>query len=264
MIAEPSMPPSLIGPIVRLADVHKYFGQLEVLKGISFDVMAGEVICIIGPSGSGKSTLLRCINALTPINSGSIQVKGQEVHAPKLDKLELRKKVGMVFQQFSLLPNLSVLENLLVASPKAPWWQGRRRRIMNDILVWLQKLAPKLDPNRRVSDLAVGERQVVELAKVLNLNPRVVILDEPTSALDAQAEHEIFQRFAELTQGRLTVFISHRFSTVRMADRIIVLQYGSVVEDGTHEQLLANDGLYARLYESQFGFSNHIVLSPTV
>ena len=101
-------------PIVSLKDVHKSFGDLEVLKGISFDVKKGEVICIIGPSGSGKSTLIRCINALNDINSGSIKVHGREVHDPKLDKLELRKKVGMVFQQFNLFPHKTALELSLI------------------------------------------------------------------------------------------------------------------------------------------------------
>ena len=102
-------------PIVSLKDVHKSFGDLKVLKGISFDVKKGEVICIIGPSGSGKSTLIRCINALNDINSGSIKVHGREVHDPKLDKLELRKKVGMVFQQFNLFPHKTALENVMMA-----------------------------------------------------------------------------------------------------------------------------------------------------
>ena len=96
-------------PIVSLRGVHKSFGTLEVLKGVTFDVMKGEVVCIIGPSGSGKSTLIRCINALNDINSGSITVEGQEVHDPKLDKFELRKKVGMVFQQYNLFPHKTCL-----------------------------------------------------------------------------------------------------------------------------------------------------------
>src|SRR5712672_685576 len=102
-------------PLVRLADVHKTFGGNEVLKGVSMDVMKGEVICIIGPSGSGKSTLLRCINALVPIDKGSILVAGQEVHDPKLDKLALRRKVGMVFQQYNLFPHRTALENIMMA-----------------------------------------------------------------------------------------------------------------------------------------------------
>ena len=102
-------------PIVSLKEVHKSFGTLEVLKGISFDVMKGEVICIIGPSGSGKSTLIRCINALNSINSGSIKVHGLEVNDPDLNKLELRKNVGMVFQQYNLFPHKTALENIMMA-----------------------------------------------------------------------------------------------------------------------------------------------------
>ena len=102
-------------PIVSIRDVHKSFGDLEVLKGVSFDVMKGEVVCIIGPSGSGKSTLIRCVNALNSIDRGSILVEGQEVHAPDLDKLELRRKVGMVFQQYNLFPHKTALENVMMA-----------------------------------------------------------------------------------------------------------------------------------------------------
>ena len=102
-------------PIVSLNNVYKSFGELEVLKGISFDVMKGEVICIIGPSGSGKSTLIRCINALNDINSGSIKVRGSEVNDSNLNKLELRKNVGMVFQQYNLFPHKTALENIMMA-----------------------------------------------------------------------------------------------------------------------------------------------------
>ena len=102
-------------PIVSIKDVHKSFGELEVLKGISMDIMKGECICIIGPSGSGKSTLIRCVNALNDIQAGSILVEGQEVNDPKLNKLELRKKVGMVFQQYNLFPHKTALENIMMA-----------------------------------------------------------------------------------------------------------------------------------------------------
>src|SRR5690554_5490623 len=107
------MPWTADQPMVSLHDVHKSFGELEVLRGISFDVMKGEVVCVIGPSGSGKSTLIRCVNALTPIDSGSIKVEGQEVNDPKLNKLELRKKVGMVFQQYNLFPHKTALQNIM-------------------------------------------------------------------------------------------------------------------------------------------------------
>jgi polar amino acid transport system ATP-binding protein len=102
-------------PIIRISDVHKSFGPIEVLKGVSLDIAKREVVCIIGPSGSGKSTLLRCINALVPIEKGSILVEGQEVHDPKLDKLALRRKVGMVFQQYNLFPHRTALQNVMMA-----------------------------------------------------------------------------------------------------------------------------------------------------
>ena len=102
-------------PMVSIKDVHKSFGDLEVLKGVSMDIMKGECVCIIGPSGSGKSTLIRCVNALNDIQGGSITVKGQEVNVPNLDKLELRKKVGMVFQQYNLFPHKTALENIMMA-----------------------------------------------------------------------------------------------------------------------------------------------------
>ena len=104
-----------IEPILSIKDVHKSFGELEVLKGVTFDVMKGEVICIIGPSGSGKSTLIRCVNALNEIQSGSIKVEGVEVNDPKLDKLALRRKVGMVFQQYNLFPHKTAIENIMMA-----------------------------------------------------------------------------------------------------------------------------------------------------
>lgn len=102
-------------PMVSIKDVHKSFGDLEVLKGVSMDIMKGECVCIIGPSGSGKSTLIRCVNALNDIQGGSITVEGQEVNVPNLDKLELRKKVGMVFQQYNLFPHKTALENIMMA-----------------------------------------------------------------------------------------------------------------------------------------------------
>jgi len=102
-------------PMVSIKDVHKSFGDLEVLKGVSMDIMKGECVCIIGPSGSGKSTLIRCVNALNDIQGGSITVEGQEVNVPNLDKLELRKKVGMVFQQYNLFPHKTALKNIMMA-----------------------------------------------------------------------------------------------------------------------------------------------------
>jgi len=131
-------------PLVRLADVHKTFRQLEVLKGVSMDVIKGEVICIIGPSGSGKSTLLRCVNALVPIERGSILVEGQEVNDPKLDKLALRRKVGMVFQQYNLFPHKTALENVMMAPVHVLKRDRKEVEAQALALIWLPLLRGQL------------------------------------------------------------------------------------------------------------------------
>jgi simple sugar transport system ATP-binding protein len=176
---------------------------------------------------------MKLLYGLYPADAGRINIDGRDV-AFKSPREAMAAGIGMVFQQFSLLPNLSVLENLLTAWPKAPWWQGRRQPRMAEVLVWLRKLAPTLDPDRRVSNLAVGERQIVELAKVLNLNPRVVILDEPTSVLtpdEVTRLHGFVRSLA--TEGKAVVFITHKISDVKAcADRVAVMRHGRLVEQG--------------------------------
>jgi len=152
-------------PIVSLKDVHKSFGDLEVLKGITFDVMKGEVICIIGPSGSGKSTLIRCINALNDIQSGSIKFQGQEVHDPELDKLELRKKVGMVFQQYNLFPHKTALENVMMAPIKVLNQNPEEVEKMARALIRKVRLVGKEDSYP--GELSGGQQQRVAIARSL-------------------------------------------------------------------------------------------------
>ena len=180
-----------------------------------------------------KARLMRLLYGLYPPDDGHISIDGKEVHFAS-PRDAMAAGIGMVFQQFSLLPNLSVLENLLVAWPKAPWWQGRRRSIMAEVLVWLRKLAPNLDPARRVGDLAVGERQVVELAKVLNLNPRIVILDEPTSVLTPDETARLHGFVRNLAaEGKAVIFITHKIGDVKAcADRVAVMRHGRLVEQG--------------------------------
>jgi polar amino acid transport system ATP-binding protein len=156
-------------PIVSLKDVHKSFGDLEVLKGITFDVMKGEVICIIGPSGSGKSTLIRCINALNDIQSGSIKFQGQEVHDPELDKLELRKKVGMVFQQYNLFPHKTALENVMMAPIKVLKQNQEEVEKMARALIRKVRLVGKEDSYP--GELSGGQQQRVAIARSLAMSP---------------------------------------------------------------------------------------------
>jgi ABC-type uncharacterized transport system ATPase subunit len=216
-----------------MSGVTKRFGAVVANEEINLEIFPGEVLALLGENGAGKSTLMRLLYGLYPPDEGSISIDGAKI-AFASPRDAMAAGIGMVFQQFSLLPNLSVLENLLAAWPKAPWWQGRNQPIMSKALVWLRKLAPNLDPKRRVSDLAVGERQVVELAKVLNLNPRVVILDEPTSVLtpdEAARLHGFVRKLA--AEGKAVIFITHKIADVKAcADRVAVMRHGRLVEQG--------------------------------
>ena len=219
-------------PLVSIRDVHKSFGNLEVLKGVSLDVMKGEVICIIGPSGSGKSTLIRCINALNTIDAGSIQVEGQEVHDPGLDKLELRKKVGMVFQQYNLFPHKTALENVMMApllvlkEPKAQV-EERARALMRKV-----RLQGKEDSYP--GELSGGQQQRVAIARSLAMRPDVMLFDEVTAALDPETVKEVLVTIKELAQEGMTcVLVTHEMGFAReVADQIYFTDRGVIVEHG--------------------------------
>ncbi|MGC6484549.1 MAG: amino acid ABC transporter ATP-binding protein, partial [Candidatus Puniceispirillales bacterium] len=171
-------------PIVSIQDVHKSFGALEVLKGVSLDVMKGEVICIIGPSGSGKSTLIRCINALNDIQGGKIKVRGLDLTDPNLNKLELRKRVGMVFQQYNLFPHKTAIENIMMAPTlvlKENPDDVRKRAVE---LMAKVRLEGKEDAYP--GELSGGQQQRVAIARSLAMNPDVMLFDEVTAALDPE------------------------------------------------------------------------------
>src|SRR5687768_6974196 len=207
-------------PLVSLKDVRKSFAALEVISGISLDVMQGEVICIIGPSGSGKSTLLRCINALVPIDRGSILVEGQEVHDAKLDKLALRRKVGMVFQQYNLFPHKTALQNVMMA-PIHVLKQDRKE---------VEDRARRLLAKVRLSDKAAaypgemsgGQQQRVAIARSLAMNPAVMLFDEVTAALDPETVKEVLVTIRELAEEGMTcIIVTHEMGFAReVADHI--------------------------------------------
>ncbi|MGE0524299.1 MAG: amino acid ABC transporter ATP-binding protein, partial [Variibacter sp.] len=171
-------------PLVRVRDVRKSFGALTVLNGVSLDIAKREVICVIGPSGSGKSTLLRCINALVPIDSGSILVEGQEVNDPKLDKLALRRKVGMVFQQYNLFPHRTALQNVMMA----PIHVLRRDKAEVEGLArkLIRKVRLEGKENAYPGELSGGQQQRIAIARSLAMNPDVMLFDEVTAALDPE------------------------------------------------------------------------------
>jgi len=219
-------------PIVSLNNVYKSFGELEVLKGISFDVMKGEVICIIGPSGSGKSTLIRCINALNDINSGSIKVHGLEVNDSNLNKLELRKNVGMVFQQYNLFPHKTALENIMMA-PELVLKEAKE-----DVLVKAQALICKVrledKQNNYPAELSGGQQQRVAIARSLAMNPDVMLFDEVTAALDPETVKEVLITIKELAaEGMTCILVTHEMGFAReLADHIYFTDRGIIVEHG--------------------------------
>lgn len=223
-------------PIVSLKDVHKSFGDLEVLKGITFDVMKGEVICIIGPSGSGKSTLIRCINALNDIQSGSIKFQGQEVHDPELDKLELRKKVGMVFQQYNLFPHKTALENVMMAPIKVLKQNQEEVEKMARALIRKVRLVGKEDSYP--GELSGGQQQRVAIARSLAMSPHIMLFDEITAALDPETVKEVLVTIKELAaEGMTCILVTHEMGFAKeLADHIYFTDNGVIVEHGPPDE----------------------------
>jgi len=222
-------------PIVSLKNVYKSFGSLEVLKGITFDVMKGEVICIIGPSGSGKSTLIRCINALNDIQKGSITVKGQELTEPKLDKLKLRKTVGMVFQQYNLFPHKTALENIMMA-PLLVLNQDKIE-VMEKAKILIKKVRLEGKENSYPGELSGGQQQRVAIARSLAMNPDVMLFDEVTAALDPETVKEVLVTIKDLAQEGMTcMLVTHEMGFAReIADHIYFTDRGIIVEHGPPE-----------------------------
>jgi polar amino acid transport system ATP-binding protein len=218
--------------LVSIKDVYKSFGELEVLKGVSLDVMQGEVICIIGPSGSGKSTLIRCVNALNTINSGSIKVEGQEVHDPELDKLELRKKVGMVFQQYNLFPHKTALENIMMAPIKV------LKQSEGEVEERARKLIKRVNlvgkENSYPGELSGGQQQRVAIARSLAMTPDVMLFDEVTAALDPETVNEVLLAIKDLAKDGMTcILVTHEMGFAReVADHIYFTDRGVIVEHG--------------------------------
>ncbi|MCC7276657.1 MAG: amino acid ABC transporter ATP-binding protein [Alphaproteobacteria bacterium] len=225
--------------MLRLADVHKSFGAVEVLKGVGFDVMKGEVVCIIGPSGSGKSTILRCINALVPIDRGSILVEGQEVNDPRLDKLALRRKVGMVFQQYNLFPHKTALQNVMMAplqvlkQDKAEV-EARAHRLMAKV-----RLQDK--EQSYPGELSGGQQQRVAIARSLAMNPELMLFDEVTAALDPETVKEVLVTIRELAEEGMTcVLVTHEMGFAReVGDHIYFTDRGVIVEHGPPKEFFA-------------------------
>jgi polar amino acid transport system ATP-binding protein len=225
--------------MIEIRGLWKLFGDLEVLRGIDAGVAQGEVVCVIGPSGSGKSTLLRCINLLEEPTAGSIRVGGVEVTDPDVDIDAVRRRIGMVFQQFNLFPHLTVTENLTIAQRRV---LGRRkdeaRRVALENLERVG-LSPKADAYP--SQLSGGQQQRVAIARSLAMGPELMLFDEPTSSLDPELVGDVLGVMRLLAQEGMTMMVvTHEMSFAReVADRVLFMDDGVILEEGPPERVVA-------------------------
>jgi len=225
---------------IQINDLRKSFGQLEVLKGIDFEVAEQEVVCVIGPSGSGKSTLLRCVNRLEEPTSGTILIEGVDITDPDADVDRLRTRIGMVFQSFNLFPHLNVLKNLTIAQTKVLKRSEEEAREVAQAVMERVGLLDKIDeyPIR----LSGGQQQRVAIARALAMNPDMMLFDEPTSALDPELVGEVLDVMRGLAHDGMTMMVvTHEMSFAReVADRVVFMDDGVVVEEGPPDEMLTN------------------------
>jgi polar amino acid transport system ATP-binding protein len=226
--------------LINVKDLHKYFGENEVLKGISNHVEEKEVVVVIGPSGSGKSTFLRCLNGLEEVTSGTIEIVGMELTNPKTDIRVLRQQVGMVFQQFNLFKHLTIMENITIGP----------RKVLGKSLKESQEKARELlakvglvnKENSYPDELSGGQQQRVAIARALAMEPKVMLFDEPTSALDPEMVGEVLQVMKDLAkEGMTMVVVTHEMGFAReVGDRVLFMDGGYLVEEGPPSQIFEN------------------------
>ena len=217
-------------PLVVLDNVHKAYGLVEVLRGVDMTISRSEIVCIIGPSGSGKSTILRCINALTPIQSGSIRVGDTEVNDPALDTLKLRRRVGMVFQSYNLFPHRTVLQNVMMAPIQVLKQDKREVEARARALLARVRLAGK--EAAYPGELSGGQQQRVAIARSLCMNPDVMMFDEVTAALDPETVKEVLTTIRDVAKDGMTcILVTHEMRFAReVADHIYFTDHGRIVE----------------------------------
>ena len=224
--------------MIEIKNVHKRFGEIEVLKGIDLNVSEGEVVCLIGPSGSGKSTILRCINGLETYEEGEILVGGRRVESKKRSINDLRREIGMVFQRFNLFPHRTVLENVMEGPVHVNGEDPAVARARAMSLLTRVGLEQKIDSYP--AQLSGGQQQRVAIARSLAMAPKAILFDEPTSALDPELVGEVLQVMRALAdEGMTMVVVTHEMQFAReVADRVCFLYGGKIVEEGIAEEVL--------------------------
>jgi len=225
---------------IDVQELHKYFGDNEVLKGIDFHVPHGQVVCVIGPSGSGKSTLLRCVNMLETPTSGKIFVEGEEITHPDADVDKLRARIGIVFQSFNLFPHMTVLKNLTIAQEKVKG-RGKDEAVAN-ARANLDKVGLSEKESAYPAHLSGGQSQRVAIARALSMDPDLMLFDEPTSALDPELVGDVLQVMKDLaSEGMTMMVVTHEMGFAReVGDNLVFMDGGVIVEEGRPSDVLAN------------------------
>jgi polar amino acid transport system ATP-binding protein len=237
-------------PLVSIVDVHKTFGAFQALKGVSLDLHAGEVTCIIGASGSGKTTLLRCVNQLVAIDKGAIWIDGEltgfRIAGERLHRLSekevarQRLKTGMVFQRFNLFPHMTALENIIEGPVQV---QGRpKAEAIEEARGLLARVGMSDKAASYPAALSGGQQQRVAIARALAMKPRLMLFDEPTSALDPELVGEVLAVMKELAASGMTmIVVTHELGFAReVADRVVFMDHGLIVESGTAAEVLGS------------------------
>ncbi|AMT95230.1 peptide ABC transporter ATP-binding protein [Brevibacterium linens] len=223
--------------MIHVSDLHKSFGDNEVLKGIDCDVEPQEVVCVIGPSGSGKSTFLRCLNMLEDITSGEVVIDGKHLTDKQTNINEVRTEIGMVFQQFNLFPHMSVLENISLAPLKVR--NLSTQAVRDRALKLLDKVGLGDKANAYPAQLSGGQQQRVAIARALAMEPKMMLFDEPTSALDPELVGEVLAVMKQLAEEGMTmVVVTHEMGFAsEVADRVLFMDDGLIVEEGTPDEI---------------------------
>ncbi|GAA0732927.1 amino acid ABC transporter ATP-binding protein [Clostridium oceanicum] len=226
--------------MLRVKNLHKKFGKLEVLKGIDAEIEKGEVVVVIGPSGSGKSTFLRCLNLLETPTDGEIIFENKNITDKKIDINKIRQGMGMVFQQFNLFPNLSILDNITIAPRKV---KGIAQDEANKIALNLLKRVGLEDKaNSYPSQLSGGQKQRIAIARAVAMQPKVMLFDEPTSALDPEMVGEVLEVMKKLaSEGMTMVVVTHEMGFAKeVGDRVIFMDGGVIVEENSPKEFFDN------------------------
>lgn len=226
--------------IIGITDLHKSFGKNAVLKGITTDVELGEVLVVIGPSGSGKSTFLRCMNLLEVPNSGTITFNGQNITDGKTDIFKIREKMGMVFQQFNLFPNMKIIDNITLSPIKVKGLSKEEAEKRAYDLLEMVGLKDKAEDYPE--SLSGGQQQRIAIARALAMEPEVMLFDEPTSALDPEMVGDVLAVMKQLAKDGMTmVIVTHEMGFAKeVGDRILFMDEGVIMEEGTPEEVFDN------------------------